>query len=390
MRFLGVNAAGLRSKLLTFKKVLADLKPSVFFIEETKYKDIGKLKFDNYVVFEVVRKSRDGGGGLAIGCVNDLKPVWLREGTDDVEALSVEIVVQKMRIRCCVAYGCQENASNERKEAFWTYIEEEVVLAKNTGSGFVMHFDGNLWAGDKIIPGDPRPQNKNGKLFEGFLSKHPHLSVVNALSLCDGLITRSRMRDGKLEESVLDFFVVCSLVLPHITKMVIDVDKKYILTNYEQVRKGGKANDTDHTTEIMDVDLKIINEKPERREIFDFKNVDSQNTFKRISSETVEFTECFNNDLPLSRQIEKWSQVLKSYCGKAFKKIRICSKQNVKPLKSTISNLINKRNKLLRNNNECEKQEIEEANENISNLEAEERRNCELEPSMENFKKVVA
>ena len=29
--FLGVNAAGLRPKLLTFKKILAELKPSVFF-----------------------------------------------------------------------------------------------------------------------------------------------------------------------------------------------------------------------------------------------------------------------------------------------------------------------------------------------------------------------
>ena len=58
--------------------MLSDLKPSVFFIEETKYKDVGKLKFDNYVVFEFVRKSRDGGGGLALGCVSELKPVWLR------------------------------------------------------------------------------------------------------------------------------------------------------------------------------------------------------------------------------------------------------------------------------------------------------------------------
>ena len=38
LRFLGVNAAGLQSKLFSFKKVLSDLKPSVFFIEETKTK----------------------------------------------------------------------------------------------------------------------------------------------------------------------------------------------------------------------------------------------------------------------------------------------------------------------------------------------------------------
>ena len=42
LRFLGVNAAGIRSKLLSFKKVLSELKPSVFCIEETKLKDAGK------------------------------------------------------------------------------------------------------------------------------------------------------------------------------------------------------------------------------------------------------------------------------------------------------------------------------------------------------------
>ena len=61
LRFLGVNSAGLKSKLFTFKKVLSELKPSVFFVEETKLKDTGKIKLDNYLIFELVRKSRDGG-----------------------------------------------------------------------------------------------------------------------------------------------------------------------------------------------------------------------------------------------------------------------------------------------------------------------------------------
>ena len=109
LRFMGINAAGLRSKLLSFKKVLNDLKPSVFFIEETKYKDAGRLKLDGYLIFEKVRKSKVNGGGLAIGCVRELNPVWVREGEDEVETLSVDIFVRNMKIRCCVAYGCHEN-----------------------------------------------------------------------------------------------------------------------------------------------------------------------------------------------------------------------------------------------------------------------------------------
>ena len=130
----------------------------------------GKLELENYLIFELVRKNQDGGGGLALGCEKSLKPAWVREGEEDVEALSVDIFVQGMKIRCCAAYGCQESVPLDRKNRFWKYLDEDVTFANNADAGFVLHFDGNLWAGDGIVPGDPRPQNKNGKLFEDFLS----------------------------------------------------------------------------------------------------------------------------------------------------------------------------------------------------------------------------
>ena len=47
IRFLGVNAAGLKSKMTSFKKVINELNPAVFFLEETKYEDSGRLKIGN-------------------------------------------------------------------------------------------------------------------------------------------------------------------------------------------------------------------------------------------------------------------------------------------------------------------------------------------------------
>ena len=172
----GVNVAGISSKLASFKNTLNVLKPEVFFIEETKVKDEGKIEVETYDIFEKVRKNRDGGGGLAIGCKKELQASWVREGGDEVEALSVDINLKGFKIRCCVAYGCQENDSVERKEAFWKYLDEEVDIADQNESGFLLHFDGNLWAGEKILPGDPRKQNRNGKLFKLFLEKKSKLN----------------------------------------------------------------------------------------------------------------------------------------------------------------------------------------------------------------------
>ena len=251
--------------MFTFKKVVDSLNPSIAFIEETKYKEEGKLKLDNYIIFELVRESGDGGGGLAIACTEDLKPVMTRKGNDEAEALTVEISVEKMKIKCVAGYGPQENCLKENKLKFWNYIEEEALNAWNNGLGFIFHCDGNLWAGSDIIPGDPRTQNKNGKMFEEFLARNPNLIVVNSLPLCKGVITRHRIKDGKDEKSILDFFIVCRRILPFVTNMVIDEEKKFILTNYKPARKGEKAIDSDHFTEYLDINLKISPAKPIRK-----------------------------------------------------------------------------------------------------------------------------
>ena len=373
LRFLGINAAGLRPKLLTFEKVLKDLKPSVFFIEETKFKDAGKVKFDNYLLFEKPRRNRINGGGVLIGCIEELNPVWVNEGNNDVEALSIDIFVKKMKIRCCVAYGFQENDDNEKKEEFWNYLDGEVHSAKQSGAGLVIQFDGNLWAGKKIIPNDPRIQNRNGRLFEQFLTRNKHLTVVNSLEICEGLITRRRFRNGSLEESILDFFIVCDQVLPHVTKMVIDEKKKHVLTNYENVKTGRKATDTDHNTQFIDLDLKILTEKPVRHVVWNFKNKESQKAFRKETSETKAFTDCFKNELDLGKQIKNWKNVLIASCNKSFKKIRITKTRKAKNISPEASKLINIRNEL--SHYKDNEKEVEALDEKISDIEAEMNRN---------------
>ena len=122
LRLFGVNAAGLASKLCSFKKLISDLQPSLFFVEETKFQPPGKLKLDKYTIFEWNRKSSGGhdqaGGGLALGCLSELQPVWVRDGGEEVEALSINIFLKKITIRCVVAYGCQESGLNEKKIKF--------------------------------------------------------------------------------------------------------------------------------------------------------------------------------------------------------------------------------------------------------------------------------
>ena len=235
----------------------------------------------------------------------------------------------------------------KRKRHFWEHLDKEVEEAARAGSGFILQFDGNLWAGNNLIPKDPRPQNKNGKLLEQFLNRNPSLTIVNSLPECQGLVTRSRIKNGVLEESVLDFFIVCSSVLPYIQRMVIDDAKDHILTNYKVAKKTGKAVDSDHYTVYLDMDLEIEKQRPDRQEILNFKDRKSQEVFKNNTSETNEFTDCFDGEHSLLEKVENWRKVLNDHCSKAFKKIRIKEKK-LKPINKKISSLINKRNELVR------------------------------------------
>ena len=125
LKLVGVNAAGLTSKLDSFDKLLADIKPGVFFILETKIRKEGRIKTENtknYQIYEKLRKS-GGGGGVALGVHHDLNPAWVGDGPGEIESLSVEITVEKLKIRCVAAYGPQETGpSMEDKLKFWEHL----------------------------------------------------------------------------------------------------------------------------------------------------------------------------------------------------------------------------------------------------------------------------
>ena len=105
-----------------------------------------------------------------------------------------------------------------------------------------------------------------------------------------------------MEKSILDVFVTCHRILPYITKMTVDENRKLALTNFNQVRNGGKVIESDHNVEILEVNLQFSNLKPERIEIFQFKNRNSQLEFKQLTTNTTDFSNCFKNELEFEDQ----------------------------------------------------------------------------------------
>ena len=283
MCVIGINAAGITSKIDSFDKMLFDRSPAIWMMQETKRRSVdSKIKSKNlmnYQVYELKReKTKDEGGkgahggGLAVGALNDLKPVLVRQGNDEVECITIEVTTSTTRIRCVTGYGPQESDCVVRKEKFWDFLDKEVHSAKHDNVGLIIEIDSNAWAGDKIIPKDPNTQNNNGKLLEKFLKRNKNMSLVNSLPICEGLITRKRKTKCLNEKSIIDLFIVCDQILPYIVKMHVDEKGENQLTNFYGINHKGKITETDHAKIELEINLGFVAQKPIRTEKYNFKN----------------------------------------------------------------------------------------------------------------------
>ena len=165
------------------------MKPGAIFLQETKVGRVGRIKVQSnskYTWYEHVRSQEAmkgvNGGGLALGVLNSLDPSFISEGDDDAEALTVEIWVGGFPIRLICGYGPQEGDKTLRKDKFWKYLNEEVHKARTDGAAIIVQMDGNLWAGSKIIKGDPKTQNTNGKLFKKLFVTKPRFKCNKCTS----------------------------------------------------------------------------------------------------------------------------------------------------------------------------------------------------------------
>ena len=63
------------------------------------------------------------------------------------------------------------------------------------GSSIRKHqdIDSNAWEGKGLLFKGPNNQNNNGKHLEDFLVRNKNITLVNALPLREGSITRKRM-----------------------------------------------------------------------------------------------------------------------------------------------------------------------------------------------------
>ena len=200
-------------------------------------------------------------------------------------------------------------------------MEEEADTAREHDIGLIIQIDSNAWAGDTIIPKDKNPQNANGKLLQQFLKNNPALSVVNSLQCCDGSITRHRKTIAGDENSILDMFIVCQKILPHVKHMKVDHEGQYWLSNYSSKKKLNKVTHSDHCPVILVLDMSFKISKPQRTSQFNFKDKVGQVKFFNMTDKNKKLSSIFSTQSTFEKQVLVFEKTMNSIYHQAFPKI---------------------------------------------------------------------
>ena len=178
-------------------------------------------------------RKKSGGGGLLTAVHKNLKPVSVSD-EDETEILVVEGKIKNKSVRFINGYGPQDeaNSSDEEKNEFFNRLDVEVKASKLAGTMVCVQMDANSKLGPAYIPGDKKPMSKNGRLLAKVIEEND-LIVVNGTAKCDGVITRYRKTINSVEESVIDFFIVCRRFFDLVNSLYIDEMKMNPHTNYE-------------------------------------------------------------------------------------------------------------------------------------------------------------
>ena len=315
------NCNGANNKIEALRAQLEHTRATIFNLQETHFTRKGKIKIDNFQIYEAIRKKEHGS---MLGVHVSQKPVLISEYSEIFELLVVQVEVGRNQIRVMSGYGPQENLETDKRMPFFSVLEEEVVRAKVANKSIIIQLDANSKLGKDMIPGDPHDQTPNGAALAAIVKRNA-LTVGNSLgNRVKGLITRRRSTENGQEESIIDFLIVSDDLVDDVKEMVIDEKKEHALAVVR--RKNGivKVTTSDHNTILTTFRLEWSNsDRKERVEVFNMKNKECQQIFKEHTSQTNKLSVVFDSDDDINAQTKKFIKLLNKCIYKCFRKVKV-------------------------------------------------------------------
>ena len=323
----------------SFLYLVNEFKPGVSMLQETKLYQKGQFKMDNYCIFENLRGQSEGGGLLTMVHEN-FEPVLVPNNHSskmNENILVVEAKLGKSSIRYINAYGVQENSSISEIIEFYAILDQEIEESISNNCLICLQMDANGKLGNEIINGDPNSLSLNGCLLLELISRKS-LVIVNASDKCNGIITRMKVKGRITEESVIDYFIVCQELYSLVSSMLVDEERKHVLTRYYKSNGVTKVVKSDHNILLLNIcypwDTQV---RRQRVEIFNLRNKQCQADFYRSTNNTDVLSQCLENKDVLTGG-KQWLKRMKTLLHQNFRKVRINSQPKKNKVQELLSN----------------------------------------------------
>ena len=139
-----------------------------------------------------------------------------------------------------------------------------------SGKSVIVEIDSNSKLGTQYIPNDPYQISPNGRMLARVIDNHA-LIVANSSTRCTGLITRRRVTKYRTEESCIDVLLFSSDLQQYFTSLLIDEERKYVLTKINKTKNGVTKKESDHHVLLSEFKDIMFNTKTTKHEIYYLK-----------------------------------------------------------------------------------------------------------------------
>ena len=359
IKIFSTNAAGVGSgKAESLVNEVNATGANIVTIQETHSTRKGRVKLHSiFVIFESIRKAKHGGTLCAVH--EDLKPK-LEEYNDPFELLVVEIKAKNKAIRVITGCGPQENWDEGKRVSFFIALEAEIVKAELAGTSIVVEMDANAKLGQQYIPNDTHDISPNGRLLANILDRHA-LIVANGSTKCTGRITRKRVTKDRTEESSIDLVIISTDLDSQFKSLIIDEERKHVLTKIRKTKNGTVKKESDHNVLLTEFEVTIDVNNNHKVELYNIKNLECQQIFKKYTSNTKMLSSVFDSDDNLNVLTNRFIKKLDGCIKHSFKKVRV---SNNKP--SGANKLYDRMRELKGQHDEESKNELEDVIEAIA------------------------
>ena len=130
--------------------------------------------------------------------------------------------------------------------------------------------DANAKLGHEYIPNDTHDKSPNGRLLANIIEMHA-LIVANGSTKCSGHVTRRRVTTKRTEESSIDVVLFSTDLTNDFKSLLIDEERKHVLTKIRKTKKGTVKKESDHNVLITEFEINHHITQHKKEELYNLK-----------------------------------------------------------------------------------------------------------------------